>query len=215
VEVGRFHKTNPPVIPADATVAPTVLASYNAAMAESRPLAFVASRPVLDGALAAALRDDLVEVLQLLRLRLDRSDSAAQIAKAVAAHDAPSLVAFSDVPGLPPDCAEGALELAEEADVVIGPCADGGVYLLAFADGLEAAEIQSLIEAAMLADGLARVAGLLADSGLSVTTLPPWFRAVSDKDLSFAESLMRLSLMGEETESDFRADRLRLWFEKR
>lgn len=184
-------------------------------MPESRPLALVALRPVADAKLATALREDLTEVLQLLRLRLDRSDNPAAIAKAVAAHDAPSLIAFSDVPGLPPDCAEGALELAEEADVVVGPCADGSVYLLAFGEGLEAAVIQPLIEAALASDGLAQCTALLNESEVSVATLPPWFRAANDKDLSFAESLMRLSLMGEESEMDFMADRLRLWFEKR
>jgi glycosyltransferase A (GT-A) superfamily protein (DUF2064 family) len=165
--------------------------------------------------LASALRDDLLEVLQLLRLRIDRADNPGAIAKAAAAHAASSLIAFSDVPGLPPDCAEGALELAEDADVVIGPCADGSVYLLAFASGLEAAAIQPLIEAGLQPDGLMRCADLLKDSELEVATLPPWFRAAGEKDLSFAESLMRLSLMGEESEADFMADRLRLWFEKR
>jgi len=48
-----------------------------------------------------------------------------------------------------------------------------------------------------------------------VAALPPWFRAANSKDLSFAESLMRLSLMSEEGEQDFMADRLKLWFEKR
>jgi hypothetical protein len=180
-------------------------------MPDSRPIAFVAPRPVADPALATALREDLVEVLQLLRLRIDRADTPAAIAKAAAAYAGPALVAFSDVPGLPPDCAEGALELAEEADVVVGPCADGSVYLLAFAQGLQASEIEKLIAA----DSLARCTALLAVSGLSVATLPPWVRAASDKDLSFAECLVRLSLMGDDTELDFVADRLRLWFEKR
>jgi hypothetical protein len=180
-----------------------------------RPLALIASRPVSDAALATALRDDLLEVLQLMRLRAHNADNPAAIAKVVSTHVAPSLVAFSDVPGLPPDCAEGALELTEEADVVVGPCADGSVYLLAFVEGLDLATVQSLIEAALHPDGLARCTDLLEKSDLNVATLPPWFRTASDKDLSFAESLMRLSLMGEETELDFVADRLRLWFEKR
>jgi hypothetical protein len=180
-----------------------------------RPLALVAARPVADASLGTALREDLVEVLQLLRLRAHNADTPAAIAKVVSTHIAPSLVAFSDVPGLPPDCAEGALELIDEADVVVGPCADGSVYLLGFVEGLDPVAIQSLIEAALQNDGLARCTELLEKSDLNVATLPPWFRAASDKDLSFAESLMRLSLMGEETELDFVADRLRLWFEKR
>jgi glycosyltransferase A (GT-A) superfamily protein (DUF2064 family) len=180
-----------------------------------RPLALVAARPVTDAALDTALREDLLEVLQLLRLRAHSADTPAAIAKVVSTHVAPSLVAFSDVPGLPPDCAEGALELTDDADVVVGPCADGSIYLLAFAEELDPATIQQLIEAALQPDGLARCVALLDDSELSVATLPPWFRAANPKDLSFAESLMRLSLMGEESETDFMADRLRLWLEKR
>lgn len=180
-----------------------------------RPLALIAARPVSDAALDAALRDDLHELLQFLRMRIESPAGTAALAKAAASHRGPVLLAFSDVAGLPADCVEGALELLEELDVVVGPCPDGSVYLLGLAEGLEQPLIERLIEAALQTEGLSACAGLLEESGLEAGALPPWFRLGSEKELSFAHSLMRLSLLSEEGESDFIADRLRIWFEKR
>jgi len=177
-----------------------------------RPLALIVSRPVSDAALDAALRADLAELLQFLRMRVE---SPAAPAPAAASHRGPVLLAFSDVAGLPADCVEGALELLEELDVVVGPCADNSVYLLGLAQGLEQPLIERLIAAALRPGGLSACVGLLEESGLEAAALPPWFRLGSEKELSFAQSLMRLSLLSEEGESDFIADRLRIWFEKR
>lgn len=179
-----------------------------------RPLALIATRPVSDAQLATALRDDLTELLQFIRLRVVSHESVDELAKAAAVHDGPCLLTFSDVPGLPADCVEGAIEMLEDVDVVLGPCADGSVYLIA-AEGLDEAGINALIDAALSPDGLARCIPLLEQAGLETATMPPWFRISGEKDVSFADSLARLSLMSEQGENDFIADRLRVWLEKR
>ncbi|MCA8915663.1 MAG: DUF2064 domain-containing protein [Planctomycetes bacterium] len=178
-----------------------------------RPLALIATRPIADAKLAAALRDDLTELLQFIRLRVVANDSPDELAKTAAAHDGPCLITFSDVAGIPADCVEGALEMLEGPDVVIGPCADGSIYLIA-AEGLDEAGFKALIDAALAPDGLVRCIPLLEQAGLEAAALPPWFRVANEKDVSFANSLARLSLMSDEGENDFIADRLRVWLEK-
>ncbi|MCB9933275.1 MAG: DUF2064 domain-containing protein [Planctomycetes bacterium] len=180
-----------------------------------RPLALIATRPVADAGLAAALREDLQELLQFLHMRVETGVDPAVLARSAAGHRGPVLVAFSDVAALPADCVDGALELLEDLDVVVGPCPDGSVYLLGLAEGLEQPVSAGLIGAALEPGGLASCVELLERSGLESAALPPWFRLGNDKELSFAESLMRLSLLSEEGENDFIADRLRIWFEKR
>lgn len=179
-----------------------------------RPLALIVSRSPSDPELAAVLRDDLHELLQFLRMRVESPDGTAALAKAAASHRGPVLLAFSDVAALPADCAEGALELLEELDVVVGPCPDGSVYLLGLAEGLDQPLIEMLVQAALQPEGLAACVSLLEESGLEAAALPPWFRLGTDKELSFAQSLMRLSLLSEDGDSDFIADRVRIWFEK-
>ena len=183
----------------------------------SRPQALLLTRKpgVDDDKLAAALHEDMAELLQFVRLRVQQCADPAAAAKAAASHDAPSLICFSDVAGLPPDCIEGALELLEEIDVAIGPATDGGVYLLGIREELDPQAAESLLNAAAGADGLAACTGLCERLGLQARALPPWFRIGNAKDLSFAENLTRLSLLSEDGDMDFFADRLRMWFENR
>ncbi|MBZ0137921.1 MAG: hypothetical protein K8I27_16315 [Planctomycetes bacterium] len=184
-----------------------------------RPQAVVVIRPPWapegDGAIAQALREDLLEVLQLLRLRIHEPRDPAAGLKSIADNKGPSLVTFTDVPALPPDCVDGALEDLDEFDVVVGPCPDDSVYLLAFNHGVEAPMIEAIIKAALDPECLPEIANLLEQSELEVAVLPPWFRIGNSNQLSFAESLARLSLMSEDGDEQFTADRLRIWFENR
>ena len=184
-----------------------------------RPQAVVVIRPPWapegDGAIAQALREDLLEVMQLLHLKVHEPRDPAAGLKSIADNKGPSIVSFTDVPALPPDCVDGALEDLEEFDVVIGPTPDDSVYLLAFNPGIDAALAESLLREALNPESLPAIAGLLEESGLEVAVLPPWFRIGNSNQLSFAESLARLSLMSEDGDEAFVADRLRIWFEKR
>lgn len=188
-----------------------------------RPAALIVTRepwlPSAGGAeLAAALREDLGELLGSLRLRIEPAPdaTAADIVRIFHREKRPLLLAFSDVPALPALSVEGALEELVENAVVVGPCADGAVYMLGLAPGLDDDIVQQLAEAACgpAQDALGAVTDTVDVEDLPVVLLPPWMRIGSDKDLSFAENVARLSLMSEDGEEDFLADRLRLWFER-
>ena len=90
----------------------------------------------------------------------------------------------SDGPTLPLACLTGAFDaLAGGADVVLGPCDDGGYYLI----GLKQPAPRLLREVRMstpnvLSDTLA----IAAEEGLTVELLPTWY------DVDDAESLERL-----------------------
>jgi hypothetical protein len=90
----------------------------------------------------------------------------------------------SDGPTLPPACLTAAFEALAAAEVVLGPAADGGYYLL----GLTGPAPRLLREVKMstptvLADTLA----LAAQAGLHTHLLPPWY------DVDDAVSLARLA----------------------
>jgi glycosyltransferase A (GT-A) superfamily protein (DUF2064 family) len=184
-----------------------------------RPEALILERspwqPALAGdALARALREDLTELISSMRLRVGRAEDADQVATIHAREDRPLLLAFPDVPALPPLSVEGALSELRQHAAVLGPTVDGGVYLLGFAPGLDSGVVAALARAALEERSLEQMCDLLDDSELPVATLPPWFRIQGANELSFAEHLARLSLLSEDGEEDFLADRLRLWFEQ-
>jgi hypothetical protein len=186
--------------------------------APTRTHAVIVDRPPFspaDGAesLRAALREDARELVAAMRLR-PLPDVAAEPAKlADAAARGALLVLFADVPATPPLAVEAALDSLAECDLALGPCADGSLYLLALREGI-ARDVAEQIAAVALAPGAVHgLADLCDDAELSAALLPPWFRLVSENELSFAESLARLSLMSEEGEEGFVADRLRVWFE--
>jgi len=174
----------------------------------ARPSAIVVERTPFappQGApeLARALNDDIVETLGAMPVRV-RTEPIAEV---YANADAPLIVTFSDVPALPWLSVEGALEELDEIDVVIGPVADGSLYLVGLQPGLPGAVLQALGSLEALTD-------VLAEHEIACTVLPPWFRVATAADLTFAENLARLSLLGDHGADDFLADRLRIWFEK-
>jgi glycosyltransferase A (GT-A) superfamily protein (DUF2064 family) len=190
-------------------------------MAESPPRlqAVIVDRPGFaprDGgaALRVALLEDARELVSAMRLRPlpDMPADAARLADAAA--KGALLVLFADVPAIPPLAVEAALDSLGDCDIALGGCADGSLYLLALREGLEADLLAELAAAALAPGAIHALADLCDDAGLSANLLPPWFRVASENELSFAESLARLSLMSEDDEEGFVADRLRVWFEQ-
>lgn len=190
-------------------------------MAEPSPrvLAVIVRRPAFAPAAGAealhlALLEDAREIVSALRLKPlpDCAPEAGKLTQAAAGGSL--LVLFADVPAIPPLAVEAALESLEDCDIALGGCADGALYLLALREGLEADLLADLAAAALAPGAIHALADLCDDAGLSVGMLPPWFRLASENELSFAESLARLSLMSEDDEEGFVADRLRVWFEQ-
>jgi hypothetical protein len=78
----------------------------------------------------------------------------------------------SDSPTLPVACLVATFELLEEADVVLGPCDDGGYYLI----GLKRPAPRLLREVEMSTPNVvADTLTLAAEEGLRVKLLPVWY----------------------------------------
>jgi len=94
----------------------------------------------------------------------------------------------TDTPGLPRRLLDEAREALASADAVLGPCDDGGFYLL----GLKRCPAGILAELPWSqADTLARVKQRLEERGLSVALLPAWFDVDRPEDLARLERLVR------------------------
>lgn len=171
------------------------------------------------GELRRALLEDVRELLSALKLSLardlDLSDAIALGGFAAGLND-PLLLTFDDIPALPVFAVEGALEALHDAACVLGPCADGSVYLLGLAPGLEPGLLSEIAEVLLgpPEDNLESLTDLFSEDSLPVCLLPPWFRLASKLDLSFAENLAQLSLLAVDEDEDFLADRLRIWLER-
>jgi rSAM/selenodomain-associated transferase 1 len=94
------------------------------------------------------------------------------------------VVMNSDGPTLPPACLTGAFDkLAGGADVVLGPCDDGGYYLI----GVKRPVPRLLREVQMSTPNVTSdTLKLAVEEGLQVELLPVWY------DVDSAESLARL-----------------------
>jgi rSAM/selenodomain-associated transferase 1 len=92
----------------------------------------------------------------------------------------------SDSPTLPPECLVEAFKALENgADVALGPCDDGGYYLI----GLKHPAPQLLREVRMSTSSVtAETLRLAAEEGLRVHLLPAWY------DVDDAASLARLQM---------------------
>ncbi len=106
-----------------------------------------------------------------------------------------AVVVGSDAPTLPPARLRQALDLSATHDLVLGPCFDGGYYLI----GLRAVipELFANIvwsSERVLVDSVRRA----TDKGHSVALLDPWYDVDTAADLRFLQShLTALSLSGE------------------
>jgi glycosyltransferase A (GT-A) superfamily protein (DUF2064 family) len=163
--------------------------------------------PVGGAELARALSEDLHEALGAMPLRLSREPLATLLSDS----DQPVVITFADVPALPWQGVDAALEELEYNDVVVGPSADGSLYLLAVRPGV-APEVVSALDKP--GAELAALTEVMERLDLPCTVLPPWFRVGSANALEFARNLLQLSLRDEQADQDYAADRLRIWLER-
>ncbi len=94
-----------------------------------------------------------------------------------------AVIMDSDSPTLPPEYVAGAFAALDGADVVLGPCEDGGYYLI----GLKHPQPRLLREVQMSTPNVLRDTLALAEqAGLRVALLPRWY------DVDTAQELERL-----------------------
>ena len=137
-----------------------------------------------------SLAPDMILTLQQgnsLGERLDRL-----LTEALKTHDR-AVVMSSDSPTLPPAYVAEAFDRLETVDVVIGPCSDGGYYLI----GLTRPQPNFLSQVQMstpqvLSDTLA----LSADLGLTVSLLPAWYDVDTVADLEVLRTQINASANG-------------------
>lgn len=168
--------------------------------------------------LGEALHEDLNELLGAVKLRAPAGNkplaTSVQLESALTSADSDVIVVWADTAAMPLHAVAGALDALSEAGAVVGPCASGDVYLLGFAGPINkelAADIASVL---FDASPLEALTDLLDELEIETAVLPPWFKINSPEQLFFAENLARLSLLSEDGEDDFIADRLRVWFEE-
>ena len=142
----------------------------------------IAYLPAEERAYFEALAPDFELVLQEGDALGERLDSA--LTRLLVAGYQHVAIMNSDGPTVPPACLTGAFDaLAGGADVVLGPCDDGGYYLI----GLKLPAPRLLREVRMSTpDVLADTLAIAAEDGLTVELLPTWY------DVDDAESLERL-----------------------
>ncbi|MHC4839655.1 MAG: glycosyltransferase family protein [Planctomycetota bacterium] len=167
--------------------------------------------------LCQAINDDLFELLGAVKLRMPTDaapENAAVLADAILTSDGNVLITWADTAAMPIHAVSGALDALKTTNAVVGPCVSGELYLLGLTGPIEP-DIASEVSEILFDDQpLEAVTDLLDHLDVETAVLPPWFRVKNEEQLSFAESLARLSLLSEDGEDDFIADRLRLWFEE-
>jgi len=114
-------------------------------------------------------------------------DRLAYVIEDLARRDRGPVVAMSsDSPTLPAGYLAGAFDILarDEADVVLGPCDDGGYYLI----GLSRPQPRLLAEVPMSTPQVLRdTLALAASAGLRAALLPPWY------DIDVVDDLRRLA----------------------
>jgi len=113
----------------------------------------------------------------------------------------------TDSPGLPRRLLEDARRALTTVDAVIGPCDDGGFYLL----GMRRCPPGLLADLPWsAADTFARTFARLREHGLTVVVLPPWFDVDTASDLPRLRALLsRGDIEAPETERALRSTALR------
>ncbi|MBK8048042.1 MAG: TIGR04282 family arsenosugar biosynthesis glycosyltransferase [Anaerolineales bacterium] len=122
----------------------------------------------------------------------ERLDNLLTAALAAGAHQA--VVMDSDSPTLPPAYIAAAFDhLAAGADVVLGPCQDGGYYLI----GVTGPQPRLLREVPMSTPTVLRdTLALAAEIGVRVALLPPWYDVDTANELAHLRA--ELATAGEE-----------------
>ena len=163
------------------------LASVRTAVAESDLTPFIAYAPRTAAAYFRALAPDFGLLAQGEGALGDRLASVLGAAGALGYGQAAAI--NSDSPALPPSFLSQAFrELDDPAvDVVLGPCEDGGYYLI----GWKRPFLPLVREVRMSTpDVLADTLAVAAAAGLRVALLPPWY------DIDDAAGLARMRAQG-------------------
>ncbi len=146
---------------------------------------------------AAAEASDLEPVAALARsvcpeaaLTLQEGDDlgermASAVKRALSDGHPRAVVIGSDSPSLPPDIVGQALEIGSDRDLVVGPCFDGGYYLI----GMRKLERDVFAgiqwsSSTVLSETLRRA----QERGLSVALLDPWYDVDTPEDLGILRS---------------------------
>lgn len=105
-----------------------------------------------------------------------------------ALHDTPAALAIgTDTPGLPPVLLSQARAALRDADAVLGPCEDGGFYLL----GLRRCPPGLLRELPWSAtDTFLKTLSRLRERGLETAVIAPWFDVDRPADLACLRALI-------------------------
>jgi len=114
--------------------------------------------------------------------------------EALARGAAGAVVIGSDSPSLPPERVASALSLLPERDVVLGPCLDGGYYLIG-----QRRLLPELFQGVEWGgrDVLAQTVRRARSIGASVALLEPWYDVDTPEDLALLRShLTALALAG-------------------
>ena len=100
-----------------------------------------------------------------------------------------ALILGTDAPSLPATIIDDALERLTGADLVIGPCVDGGYYLVGLAANAFAAAAPALFRAIAWSTGtvLQQSVKRLGE-GLTLSLLPPWYDIDHPQDAAFLRS---------------------------
>ncbi len=146
---------------------------------------------------AAAEESDLGPVATLARsvcpraaLTVQQGDDlgermASAVERALSEGHPRAVVIGSDSPSLPPDVVGQALELGSDRDLVVGPCFDGGYYLIGMRklqrDVFAGIQWSSK---AVLSETLRRA----QEQGLSLALLDPWYDVDTPEDLALLRS---------------------------
>jgi rSAM/selenodomain-associated transferase 1 len=119
---------------------------------------------------------------------------AAAVEQALAQGHRPAIVLGSDAPTLPAGLIARAIELAGRHDVVLGPCFDGGYYLI----GLRAPADSLLADIRWsTGDVLRQTVDRAGSLGLSVALLEPWYDVDTPEDLRLLREHLGREVAGE------------------
>jgi glycosyltransferase A (GT-A) superfamily protein (DUF2064 family) len=107
--------------------------------------------------------------------------------------ESPAAIALgADSPGLPLRLVETAREALSKSDAVLGPCEDGGFYLL----GLTSCKVGLLSNIPWSQpDTFAQTLARLQQAGMSVSVLETWFDVDTPKDLEQLHSLIETKVI--------------------
>ena len=121
----------------------------------------------------------------------------------------------SDSPTLPTQYVEGALDLLESRDIVIGPSVDGGYYLIGFSKHGASLSIPTIFEEIAWSTEVVfrQTLGKIREINLQLGLLPPWYDVDTPAGLQLLrDHLFGMHLSGESSPAPQTYSKLTEWF---